>query len=312
MANIFQRIKRELVEDYQFDSRLEVEKLIKGERLSEALIITNMELRTHPENELILSTKGDILFDLERFPEAIIAYEKALIINPNEKSYLANLGLCYHETVDYDQSLDYLDKYLEDESDSFEILSVKADILSHLNRNEEALEIIKKVIEINPDDTDEHYTHASILSDIGKFIESNEIIDNLVKQDPEDSDFWILLSHNLIKLGNFEDAIKACESAIEINPKDDLALTNKATALIEIGDLEEAQVFVDSSIEVDPTNDDSWYQKARILAKQDKIEDSLDSLLVSVSLNIDNKELSKSEKDFKNLQNTDRFKKIIS
>ena len=81
---------------------------------------------------------------------------------------------------------------------------------------------------------------------------------------------------------------------------------------MEIGDLEEAQVFVDSSIEADPTNDDSWYQKARILAKQDKIEDSLDSLLVSTSLNNDNKELAKSEKDFSNLQNNDRFKKIIS
>lgn len=318
LANIFQRIKREFVEDLQFDSREKVEKLIEEEKLSEALIMTNMDLRSYPNNESILSKKGDILFDLERFHEATFAYEKAFAINPDEKSYYANLGMCYDEIEEYEKSLEYLNKYLDESNfsdtslEKADILSEKAEVLTHLDRREEALEITREVLEINPDDIEEKYTYASTLSDVGKFSESNEIIDKILLQDPEDSDIWVLKSYNLTKLGNFEDAVKSCETAIEINPNDDVAMTNKATALIEMGNLEEAQIMITSSIDVDSANDDSWYQQARILAKQDKIEDSLDSLLVSVSLDDDNKELAKSEKDFTNLQNTNRFKKIIS
>ena len=109
-----------------------------------------------------------------------------------------------------------------------------------------------------------------------------------------------------------EEAIKSCDTALEINPEDTISLTNKAGALIEIGNLDEAQVCLTKSIDIDATDVDSWYQQARILAKQNKIDDSLDSLLVSVSLDNTYKEIAKSEKNFSNLQNTDRFKKIIS
>ena len=84
----------------------------------------------------------------------------------------------------------------------------------------------------------------------------------------------------------------------------------KASALIELQDWDKAVTCVDSAIESDPAYDDSWYQKARILSVQKNIEDSLDSLLVAVSLEKENKKRAKSENEFENIRNLERFKKI--
>ena len=60
-----------MIESWQFVEANEIEELVKEERHSEALIILNKLLREKPNNELIISAKADVLFDIERYTEAI-------------------------------------------------------------------------------------------------------------------------------------------------------------------------------------------------------------------------------------------------
>ena len=96
MVDLLQKIKDSIAQGLQFDSRDEVEKLIKKNRLNEALIVLNRDLRANPKNTFLLSLKADLFFDLERIVEASIAYEKVLKIKPKSKDDLANLGNCLY------------------------------------------------------------------------------------------------------------------------------------------------------------------------------------------------------------------------
>ena len=71
-----------------------------------------------------------------------------------------------YETIDY---------VLEQESEHYDILLLKSELLKNQNKLDEALELILKIQSIYPDDLQLKFNQASILLDMEKFHESIEI-----------------------------------------------------------------------------------------------------------------------------------------
>lgn len=66
-----------------------------------------------PNNELLLTTLGDVYFEAQRFLEAIPLYEKAAELNPVNADTFNDLGLCYNYSGQTDKALSTLDKAIQ-------------------------------------------------------------------------------------------------------------------------------------------------------------------------------------------------------
>src|SRR4030095_16333762 len=58
------------------------------------------------QHEIIYNNKGIALFRLQRYEEAIPAFQKAIELNPGFQNAYRNLGYCYLNLKQYPQAID--------------------------------------------------------------------------------------------------------------------------------------------------------------------------------------------------------------
>jgi tetratricopeptide (TPR) repeat protein len=69
-------------------------------------------LAVDPNHVGALNNKGNTLYSLERYNEAIVYYNKSLAIDPNDFDALYNIGLSLSRLEKYNEAITYFDKAL--------------------------------------------------------------------------------------------------------------------------------------------------------------------------------------------------------
>ncbi len=102
-----------------------------------------------PNNELLLTTLGDVYFEAQRFLEAIPIYEKAGELNPVNADTFNDLGLSYHYTGQTDKALSALDKAIQADPLYKHAYLSKGFILFSMGRHDEATAPFTKLKELD-------------------------------------------------------------------------------------------------------------------------------------------------------------------
>lgn len=83
--------------------------LFELNKFDEALVEYEHAIRLNPNNASYYNNKGFVLFNFNKYEEAKQAYEKAISLNPLNFSYLLNKAKVLFEVKDYENALkDYL------------------------------------------------------------------------------------------------------------------------------------------------------------------------------------------------------------
>lgn len=133
--------------------------LYELERYKEALDAINKAIIIK-EDESMRKLKGDILFKLGKYEDAIKEYEKG--IEKDENLYA--IGFTYYKMGEHKKALEYLDKAITINPDNPYYYETKAEILLELEKKEEAIREISKALEIDPDNPYLISTQVEILS----------------------------------------------------------------------------------------------------------------------------------------------------
>lgn len=109
-------------------------------------------LKENPDNTQALIKLGNAFFDIDRFGDAINAYEKALSIEPNHPHVLTDLGVMYRRNNEPEKALDAFSKAVAVQPD-FEIaLFNKGVVYMHdLNDIPKAVEAWEQLVKVNPE-----------------------------------------------------------------------------------------------------------------------------------------------------------------
>lgn len=195
-----------------------------------------------------------------------------------------------------------------------DILYHKCEVLYALGKTGEALKICMKILKIDPKDSETLYMKGWILSDLDRHKEALQSYRKSLQYEPEDKDTLINISHEFLKLHKYDEALKFAKRAIRMDKKDDYAWYNMGEAFLGKGQYRKALQVFERSLKLDPKEDDVWYMKARCLSKSVKknYEKAIDSLLVAISLNRENKIKARKERDFLPLKSSERFKKLLT
>jgi predicted O-linked N-acetylglucosamine transferase (SPINDLY family) len=95
--------------------------------------------------------RGNVLQELQRFEDALAAYDCALNINPEYVEALGNRGLALHCLKRFDDALTTYDRALAIQPDNLDILEQRGIVLQLLNRFDDALRNYEHTLALNPD-----------------------------------------------------------------------------------------------------------------------------------------------------------------
>jgi len=224
--------------------------------------------------------KAAALRELERFDEALKAIEKAIKIDKKNPNHFIEKLEIFHDMEKYDDSFNTLqqayklgDKELKDE-----FFFMKAHLLGHLDKNQEALELYNKALQKDPKDTNSLYEKSQVLLELGKTKES----------------------------------LKVAEKSLEIDPEDKDVLVHKGVVLMELERNEEALSCFNKAIQFDSSDEDAWYNTACALSILNKKEEALDALTVATALDSTLVATMQEDEDLKNIWKTERFARLAN
>jgi tetratricopeptide (TPR) repeat protein len=192
------------------------------------------------ERDIFFSKKGDILFKLRKFDDAVNNYEKALDINNNLPYAYLGLGILYYSTEKYDYALECFDKlfelYMEHLTDSEKYMITtytligKGEITNNTDFFEEALNYIDKQINMDMDNIDLWILKGYVLFKMEKYREALGVYNNALSIDPNNIEILESLAIIYENLGKFDDAIRVYEKLLKLNPDDEKYINAKYDA----------------------------------------------------------------------------------
>ena len=131
---------------------------------------SNTPTDSSPITDLI--QKGGEMLNTSRYEEALVSFDRALMIDSMSVDALNGKGLVLNQLGKYEEAITWFDKVLEINSDFTNALYNKGVTLSNLGKYEEAITWFDKALEINPHFVDAMYNKADALGELGKYEEA--------------------------------------------------------------------------------------------------------------------------------------------
>jgi tetratricopeptide (TPR) repeat protein len=222
--------------------------------------------------------KANALSELDKHDEAIPVYKKILKHEKDNPVVWNNLGYEYFEIKNYDEAKKCFEHAIKLDPDEPLFLSSNADVLFKLKENKKAMDVVDKALKLDSNYTDALFLKCDILIEMNRSEEVIKILDDLEYDEDIVTDIKELESIAYHELSNYSKALECVNEALKFEP-----------------------------------NDESfWYNKACYLSLLGKQEEANDALLIATSIEPENINEIKNEKDFENIKNTERFQKLLN
>lgn len=235
--------------------------LTRMEKYAEAIAAYDRALAINPKDALIWTKQGALHSKLGNQAEALTSHEQALKVSPNYSLALVNRCAALSKLGNYEAALASCESAMTGDGRWNELgvayaWDQRSVALAGLNRLEEALGSADRAVTINSDFAEAWSNRAVTLWRMQKPIEALASADRAVALKPNYSQGWFNKGRILRTLERFDDAIAAYDQAL----KGDINPTDK------------------------PTLADIWANRSAALWKSGKYQDALESANKSVEI----------------------------
>jgi tetratricopeptide (TPR) repeat protein/PleD family two-component response regulator len=175
-----------------------------------------------------LNVSGDALFAQGRISEAVVEYEKALVLQPQEPNVLNSLGVCYGHLGQTLKALEFFEKALEAAPEDFMAYYNLGYALMARGKMAEARQHLEKSLSFNPDHADTLFQLGRLAQSEGKLNEAMDYFNQAAQQDGCRRAVHRHLGEAMAAAGRFAEAEESFNQAVKINPNDAAALASLA------------------------------------------------------------------------------------
>jgi serine/threonine protein kinase len=144
------------------------------ERYGEALAAYNQAIRLDPTDATTFREKAVTLWYLERYEEALTACDQAIRLNPNDASLYNTKAMNLRNLERYEEALVALDQAICLDPHHGSTYSQKGSVLNVLKRYEEALASYNKLISLAPESASAYQGKAVVLRNLERYEEASE------------------------------------------------------------------------------------------------------------------------------------------
>jgi tetratricopeptide (TPR) repeat protein len=255
-------------------------------RYEEAIASYDQAIEINPHFKTWFN-RGIALDDLERYEEAITSFDQAININPDCYQAWDSRGCQLYRLSRYEEAIASYDRAIEINPDLHETWYNRGNNLFDLGRHEEAITSFDRAIEIKPDLHKAWYNKGISLDILDRYAEAIASFKRAIKIKPDSHESWNGRGVSLEKLGRYAESITSYDRVIEINPNLHEALYNRGIALDNLGRYEEAIASYDQAIKIKPDKHGAWYNRGNTLRKLGRYAESITSYDRAIEINPD-------------------------
>ncbi len=258
-----------------------------------------------PDDADLWYNRGLVLYNLNRYRDAVVSFERAVAINPDyaeaERNRRILMALIQKKIVDYerkgtecatggrfDEAVVYYDQVLSLDPEAPSVWYNRGVALRNLGRYEEAVASYDHSLSLVPDDPGTWYNRGVALRNLGRYEDAIESYDRALALDPDDADTWHNRGVALRKLGRHADAVASFDRALSINQQDAAIWYNRGVALRQLGRYDHALESYDQMLALDPENPLALNNRGFLLNELGRHEEAAESYNKSILLNPEN------------------------
>ena len=160
-------------------------------------------------------SKGNELFDQEKYDEARAVYEKMLADNPDAYIINLNIGNCYFQQEKYEQAVAFYQKVLETDASNINAVLGIGNCYANGGDNDKALEWYSKIEFDKIDDVTVLYNIGTNYYNLSKYAEALKYYKRTVELQTDFLDGIYQLGLANLTLGNNAEAIAHFENYLE-------------------------------------------------------------------------------------------------
>jgi tetratricopeptide (TPR) repeat protein len=221
--------------------------------------------------------RGEALVNQKRYSEALIAFKKATLMNPQFSEAWYQQGNTLARLKQYAEAVEAYNQAIELQPDKYETWYNRGNVLVRIKDYETALESFDKALEIQPDDYEAWHNRGTLLRKFHRYQEALAAYDHALLLRPNQYETWQNRGNLLGKLLQYEEAIKSYDEAIRINAGKYEAWAHRAAALCNLKQYEEALNSYDQAIALNADSASLWTHRGLVLAKLTRYSDALES-----------------------------------
>jgi tetratricopeptide (TPR) repeat protein len=218
---------------------------------------------------------GNILRTLDRLPEAISCYERALALAPASVDTLYNLGNTYQDLGQPERAAACFERALRVNPEAVELHNNLGTALQDLGRLDEAIDCYRKALALRPDLVESLDNLAGALQAQGNLDAAQACYERALALQPDRVESLIGLGVVLRAQGRLEEAVARCQRALILSPDNPEARNNLGVALVDLGRREEAITHHKKALALQPDRAELHYNLGSALQRQGLYSEAL-------------------------------------
>ncbi|MBD2777000.1 CHAT domain-containing protein [Iningainema tapete] len=223
-----------------------------------AIVSYNKAIEINPEQYEYWFNRGLTLFYLGNLPEAIASYDRAINIKPDFYKAWYNRGAALLESKQFEDAIYCFDQAIEIKFNYHEAWSIRGWALLNAGSPLAAISSYEQALLIQPEDQENWYQRGIVLASIGEIDDAIASYDRAIEILPDFDLAWYNRGVELCNLGRFEDGIASLNQALEINPSNYEIWYTTGSTLEKLGRNEEAIQCYTQAIEIKPDYHEVW------------------------------------------------------
>ena len=179
---------------------------------AERVIVEGLNLKG--DSVALLLEYGALLERRRQYPEALMAFEAALVEHPTSNYILGRMGNLYRILKDYPKAIDFLNRAAESSPDSSWVLAHQVELYQELKDWPKALKTIETMIEGDQSSYWPFAKRAMIYLHQDQYAEAEKAIGAAIMRNPEAKWLREFEGQILASLGRHQEAAKSFETAL--------------------------------------------------------------------------------------------------
>ena len=238
-------------------------------------------------NATDLYNRGNTLYNLSRFEEALAAYDRAISLRPDYAEVWQEKAKTLYELKKYRESQSAYDKAIELKPEYLEAWTGRGYALEKLQQSQDAIASFDNALKIQPDYAAAWEGRGDTLLDSQRYEEAIASYEKAVQFQPNLDRAWYNRGQAYQKLKQYDRAVESYQKAVEIKFDNYEAWYNVGNVFLEVNKNQEAFEAYEKAVRFQPNFYQGWYSKGIALLRMRRPQEAVEAYEKAVKLKPD-------------------------
>jgi tetratricopeptide (TPR) repeat protein len=253
-------------------------------RYEEALVDRSKAIELESDNAGYYRDRGVSLYELKRFEESILDFTRAIELDDNNANYHFWRSSSFYWLEQYEKALTDDNKTIELEPNNAEYYKSRGVTLNWLKRYEEALSDHSKAIELEPNNAEYYKSRGVTLHELKRYEEALSDTSRAIELEPDNAENYLEKGAALYWIERYEESLLNFNQAIELVDNNANYYFWRGLSFRFVERYEEALADANKAIILEPDNAGHYRDRGVTLQQLNQLEESLLDLNKAVEL----------------------------